>query len=478
MGGHASAIHPVLPTLGDMSAFPRALRRVITVGGALAPAVALTALLGVPGALAAPAGPSPSASAHARVAAVDLGDALPANPDLLRQMLWVRSGLVPQAEDGALRVATFSTGLSRSSPGELAEDLSEPGDPQGAQVAETVQRAAPDVVLLTDVDVDAGEDVAQSLRTNYLAVGTGGQQGIDYPHVYVSEVNNGVDTGADLDDDGIIGGSGDAYGPGDFAGQHGMVLYSKYPLDTEGIRTFTALRWDDMPGNAIPEGAYSDLERSVLRLSSSAHWDIPVTVGGETVHILAAQPSRAEDGPTGAERHHDEMRFWADYVGSDLGRDDYIVDDAGQPGGIAEGARFVLAGEFGPLTGTPLDGEDHPSAISGLLDAGIIQDPRPESRGAANLDSGSSAATEVVGHDGGGWTVVRSDFLLPSNTVTASSAGVFWPIPGQLGSQLTRVSALGGAPGEPNETTPSEHRLVWTDLVLADGDAGDGTDAG
>ena len=451
----------------------------VAVGGALAPAVALTALLGAPGAVAAPV--TGTAQWSPAVAVKDLGDALPANPDLLRQMLWMKAGLVPQAEEGALRVATFSAGLSRSAPGELAAALSQPGDPQGEQVAETVQRAAPDVVLLTDVDVDAGEDVAQSLRTNYLAVGTGGQEGIDYPHMYVAEVNNGVDTGADLDDDGIVGGSGDAFGPGDFAGQHGMVLYSKYPVDTDRIRTFTEFRWDQMPDNAIPEGAYSDLELSVPRLSSSAHWDIPLTVDGQTVHILAAQAGRAEDGPTGAERHHDELRFWADYVSGAGGQDGYIVDDAGRSGGIEDGAPFVLAGDLGPLTGTSLDEEAHPSAVARLLDTGTIQDPRPESQGAETLSSEAPDATEVAGREDGQWNLVRSDFLLPSSTVTASAAGVFWPVPGQLGSPLTRVSADGGTAGERGDTTPSVHRLVWTDLVLdgsPDTDAGAGDGAG
>ncbi|NUL47660.1 endonuclease/exonuclease/phosphatase family protein [Cellulosimicrobium funkei] len=463
-----------------MSASSRALRRVMTLGGALAPAAAVAALLGAPGALAAPAAPAvhsssatvPVAAAPHRVSSMDFGDSLSSNPDLLRQMMWIKSGQVPAAADGDLRVATFSAGLSRSAPGGLAEDLSEPGDAQGLQVAETVQRAAPDVVLLTDMDVDAGEEVAQSFRTNYLAVGTGGQRGIDYPHMYVSEVNSGVDTGADLDDDGIIGGPGDAFGPGRFAGQHGMVLYSKYPLDTDGIRTFRELPWTAMPDNAIPEGAYSELELSVLRLSSTSHWDIPIDVDGQTVHVLAAQPSRAEDGPTGAERHHDEMRFWADYLATGTGRDEYIVDDEGRPGGLSTGDPFVLAGDFGPLTGTPLDDSDHPSAVAGMLEADLIQDPEPVSQGAENLDEGEPAATEVVGREGGAWTLARSDYLLPSSSVTAAASGVFWPVPGQLGSQLTRVNAPGGELGEPNETTPSEHRLVWTDLDLA----GSGTD--
>ncbi|XKH57727.1 endonuclease/exonuclease/phosphatase family protein [Citricoccus nitrophenolicus] len=458
-----------------MSAFPRVLRRRRVLGGALMPAAAVAVLLAAPAATAAPAiqqtlAAHTSISPAQRVASFDFNDALPENPDLLRQMLWIKEGQVPSAAPENLRVATFSAGLSRSGPGELTEDLSTPGDEQGQQVAETVQRTAPDVVLLTDVDVDGGEELAQSFRTNYLAVGTGGQQGIDYPYMYVAEVNNGVDTGADLDNDGVIGGPGDAFGPGEFAGQHGMVLYSKHPLDTEGIRTFQELPWDSMPGNAIPEDTFSDLERSVLRLSSTSHWDIPVQVGDQTVHVLAARPDDAGDGFGGAERHHDEMRLWADYVSGDPADSGYIVDDEGQSGGLDEGESFILAGEFGPLTGTALHEEEHPSIIAGLLESEAIQDPEPTSRGAGVLtEDEHPMATEVVGREGGDWTVARSDYLLPSSSLTTAASGVFWPQSGQLGSHLTRANAPGGEPGEPNDTTPSEHRLVWTDLDLGSG---------
>lgn len=432
-------------------------------------AAVLSAVIGVPAVAAAPpaglaspaAGLAAQAAMNSKVgpmALVGVDDALPENPDLLRQMMWVRSGKVPAASAGDLRVATFSSGLSRSAPGMLAEELSAPGSPQAQRVAETVQRAAPHVVLLTDFDVDSGDAAAQSFRTNYLAVGTGGQEGIDYPYVYTSEVNNGVDTGADLDDDGVIGGPGDSFGPGTFAGQHGMVLFSRHPLDAEGIRTFRDLRWEAMPGNAIPDGRYSELERSVLRLSSTAHWDIPVRVAGRTVHILAAQPVDPADGTSPPARHHDEMRFWADYVAGDAA---YLRDDDGRPGGLAEDSDFVLVGDFGARAGENLD-DDHPSAISSLLESGAIQDPVPESAGARAADADHAAATRLSRNEDG-LRLIRSDYVLPSAALSATSAGVFWPADGQLGSHLTRFA---GSAGEAGAGQAAERRLVWTDLDL------------
>lgn len=432
------------------------------------PAAVVAAVIGVPAATAAPAaGLATQVAMNPGVGPMALfgfDDSLPKNPDLLRQMMWVRSGKVPEAGAGDLRVATFSAGLSRSAPGLLASELSAPGSVQAQRVAETVQRAAPDVVLLTDFDVDSGDAAAHSFRTNYLAVGTGGQEGIDYPYVYTSEVNNGVDTGADLDNDGVIGGAGDSFGPGEFAGQHGMVLFSRHPLDTEGIRTFRDLRWDTMPGNAIPDGRYTELEQSVLRLSSTAHWDIPVKVAGRTVHILAAQPVDPASGTSAAERHHDEMRFWADYIAGDA---QYLEDDAGRSGGLAEGSDFVLVGDFGPHTGQGLD-EDHPSAISTLVESEAVHDPVPESAGARAMGADQATATRVSRVDEG-LQLVRSDYVLPSAGLATTASGVFWPADGQLGSHLTRLTKADGTAGSAADGgtgQPAERRLVWTDLDM------------
>ncbi len=429
------------------------------------PAAVVAAVIGVPAASAAPAGGlATHAAMHSGVGPMALfgvDESLPTNPDLLRHMLWSRSGKVPAATAGDLRVATFSAGLTRSAPGLLADELAAPGSVQAQRVAETVQRAAPDVVLLTDFDVDSGEAAARSFRTNYLAVGTGGQEGIDYPYVYTAEVNNGVDTGADLDNDGVIGGPGDSFGPGEFAGQHGMVLFSRHPLEEDGIRTFRDLRWNTVPGNAIPEGKYTELERSVLRLSSTAHWDIPVRVGDRTVHVLAAQPEDPGAGTAPVERHHDEMRFWADYIAGDAGDTGYLEDDEGRAGGLPAGSDFVLVGDFGPRAERALDG-DHPAAIASLLESEAIQDPAPRSAGALAADPDAATATRAV-RDGGGVELLRSDYVLPSATLEATAAGVFWPANGQLGSHLTRITDS-AEDGEDRRVT--ERRLVWTDLGM------------
>ena len=94
----------------------------------------------------------------------------------------------------------------------------------------------------------------------------------------------------------------------------------------------------------------------MFRLSSKSHWDVPVEVGGRTVHVLASHPTPptfdgAED--RNGRRNHDEIRFWADYVRPGAGSG-YIYDDAGGTGGLKPGSSFVILGD---QNADPLDGD-------------------------------------------------------------------------------------------------------------------------
>ena len=66
--------------------------------------------------------------------------------------------------------------------------------------------------------------------TNYLAVAHNEAEPIDYPYFYIAPSNTGVPSGFDLDNDGIVGGPDDAFGFGDFPGQYGMVVLSRFPI--------------------------------------------------------------------------------------------------------------------------------------------------------------------------------------------------------------------------------------------------------
>jgi 3-phytase len=252
---------------------------------------------------------------------------------------------------GSLRVATFNASLNRAAAGALRTDLSTPDNAQAAAVAEIIQRVRPDLLLINEFDFD--REAARLFQDNYLSVGRNGARPIRYPHRFIAPSNTGVASGFDLNNDGRVvttpGAAGygdDALGFGAFPGQFGMVIFSKYPIEAEGVRTFQNFLWKDMPGARLPDDAttaapqdwYSAEELAVLPLSSKSHWDIPVNVNGETVHILAAHPTPPVfDGPEDRNglRNADEIRFWDDYVTP--GQGGYIYDDQGGTGGLGAG---------------------------------------------------------------------------------------------------------------------------------------------
>ena len=209
---------------------------------------------------------------------------------------WVPLPLPP----GGFRVATFNASLSRSAEGELLQDLSTPDDPQAAGVAEIIQRTRPDIVLLNEFDYVEGGAAVEAFRTNYLAVAHNGAEPIDYPYFYIAPTNTGVPSGFDLDNDGTVGGPDDAFGFGDFEGQFGMVVLSRFPIVAEGVRTFQNLLWTSMPGARLPDDPttaepadfYSPEELAVMRLSSTSHWDVPVYVGAQRRPCAGCPPDR------------------------------------------------------------------------------------------------------------------------------------------------------------------------------------------
>jgi hypothetical protein len=184
---------------------------------------------------------------------------------------------------GAVRFATFNASLNRETAGGLLRDLSTPDDAQARNVAEIIQRVRPDVLLVNEFDYDPGGRAAALFATNYLGTPQNGAEPIDYPYTFTAEVNTGVPTGIDLDNDGKAettpgarGYGNDAQGFGLFPGQYGMVVYSKYPIDRGAVRDFHKLLWKDMPGALLPKKPdgtswYSPEALAVLRLSSKSH---------------------------------------------------------------------------------------------------------------------------------------------------------------------------------------------------------------
>jgi glycerophosphoryl diester phosphodiesterase len=400
--------------------------------------------------------------------------------------------------NGSFRAAIFNASLNRSMNGELIVDLAIPDNPQAQAIAEIVQRAAPDVLLLNEFDYVPYDTAAGLFRLNYLdrpqdTLGVGGAEAANYPYAFVAPSNTGIASGFDLNNDGRIvtepgapGYGDDAFGFGAFPGQYGMAIFSKYPILEDQVRTFQTFLWKDMPGARLPDDPetpapgdwYSPEELAVLRLPSKSFWDIPVLVEGEVVHIIALHPTPPTfDGPENRNglRNADEIRIAADYVTP--GRGGYIYDDEGRYGGLEPGARFVVMGD---LNADPLDGDSADQAILQLLESDVV-DPSllPASAGGveqARLQSGANAAHrgdpafDTADFADAAPGNLRVDYILPSEARLAPrAAGVFWP---QSDDPLFPLVGTFD-PAQPGGFPSSDHRLVWTDLaVTADAQPG------
>jgi hypothetical protein len=386
-----------------------------------------------------------------------------------------------------VRFATFNASLNRGAAGDLVSDLTPPlADTvrvrQARNVAEVIQRADPDVVLINEFDFYPNGQAAELFRDNFLAEPQGGADPVDYPYYFVAPSNTGIPSGFDLNNNGVVGGPDDAFGFGFFPGQFGLVVYSKFPIDYASARTFQHFLWKDMPGARLPktpQGAdwYSTEELGVFRLSSKSHWDVPIDVRGQTVHFLVSHPTPPVfDGPEdrNGTRNADEIRFSADYVTP--GRGGYIYDDAGRRGGLDPGALFVIAGD---QNSDPVDGDSIPGAAQQLLES-----PRINARNAPTSAGGPEAAVL----QGGANTTqrgdprfdtadfsdtapgnLRADYVLPRRNIRIADSAVFWPVRSDPLFRLTgefNFAVWGAVGGFPT----SDHRLVWADLDLPEDD--------
>lgn len=409
----------------------------------------------------------------------------------------VSGAIAPQsASSSDIRFASFNTSISerRTAEGQFIDVLSTPDTPQIQTITEIIQRVNPDVVLLNEFDYDSNGTAARLFQENYLSVGQNtlglsqGAEPLSYAYRYVAPTNTGISSGFDLDNNGTVatqpgtpGYGNDAFGFGTFPGQYGMVVYSKYPIVQEEVRTFQKFLWRDMPDALLPDNPatpepndwYSPEELDVFRLSSKTHWDVPINVDGNVIHVLASHPTPPvfDDPPAFPEgvdfngrRNYDEIRFWADYINPEKG--DYIYDDAGSSGGLKPGASFVIMGD---QNADPYDGDSTNNAIRQLTDNALINTSvTPASKGGveqAILDGGVNLThqgdpgfdTSDFGDSSSG--NIRVDYALPSKDLKIVDAGVFWP------SREDALFPLVGDRDLPISQLPSsDHNLVWVDV--------------
>lgn len=353
-----------------------------------------------------------------------------------------------------IRVATFNAALTRKGPGLLLRDILKGKDTQISAVVAIIQTVRPDILLINELDHDY-ENLALRAFLDLLALDTDGRDGLRYPYFYAPPQNTGVPSGQDLDGDGRLGGPADAYGFGYFRGQYAMALVSRFPINTDQARDFSDLLWKQIPDAQMPKAADGSAFPSydalhVMRLSSKAHWDVPVTLpDGRVLHLLASHPTPPVfDGPEdmNGKRNRAEILFWDNYIRDAL---------------LPEQADFVLLGD---LNADPKDGEGSHDAINTLLTSNYLTDPKQASDGAtaasktqqgANLAQKGNAATDTADwRDDPAPGNLRVDYVLPAKTLNVTNAGVFWPTPTESGFDWI------GSDGRAS----SDHRLVWVDL--------------
>ncbi len=362
-----------------------------------------------------------------------------------------------------VRFATFNVAMNRKKEGQLKSELVSGKSGKTEKIAEIIQRIRPDVLLLNEFDYDADGQGVESFQKEFLGKPHDEQEPIEYEYVYFQSVNTGVDSKLDLNNDGKLGTANDAYGYGEFPGQYGMVVLSKYPIDWENIRTFQNFLWKDMPDYQWPivpatdKPYYQQEVRELFRLSSKSHWDVPVKIGEKTIHFLVAHPTPPvfdEEEDRNGCRNHDEIRFWADYVS---GQSDYLYDDNRKFGGLEPGATFVIAGD---LNADPVDGDSSKQAATQLTEHTLINNSfTPKSDGGAYYAKEQGQANDKQkgdpAFDTGDFNDfsvgnMRIDYCLPSKSLKTVDSGVFWPKPGQPSGDLVGAS---------------DHRMVWIDIV-------------
>ena len=338
-----------------------------------------------------------------------------------------------------LRLASFNTELSRKGPGLLLRDILKQTDDVIA-VARVITHINPHIIALQDIDYDA-DNIALTALADLLR-----EYGADFPYVFSLRPNTGRITGLDMDGDGKLGEAQDAQGYGRFAGDGGMGLLSKFPIQSESVQDYSNLLWKDLPNANLPkvDGKLfpSSEVLNIQRLSTTGHWIVPISISQNTTFsalMFHATPP-VFDGPEDRNglRNHDEITMWSEILDGKLGAE--------------IGSDFAI---LGTTNLDPVDGEGLHTAMTALLSHPKLHDPQPSSIGAiqnADPSHQGPAAHDTVDYKGPG--NLRVDYVLPSSNMTVTGSGVFWPDPA--------ISDILG----PDSMAAGRHRLVWVDVIL------------
>ena len=269
-----------------------------------------------------------------------------------------------------------------------------------ASVQDAINTVNPDIIALQSFDYDL-TGAALAAFSDSLAQ--------PYAHQFANAPNTGVPTGLDLNGDGRRGTERDAQGFGRFRGQGGMAILSRWPIQTQAVIDHTDVVWSSLEdGLWDAADVLTDEARPIQRLSTTAHWQVPVTIGETTLTLLTYHATPPVfDGPEdrNGRRNADETLFWLPILGT-----------ATNP---------VLLGDANL---DPNRGDGRSEAMQTLLDHPVLQDPHQGT---------DSVVFEQTGP-------LRVDYVLPAVTLKIVDAGFHWP----------------------QGKDPSRHALIWEDIAL------------
>ena len=324
----------------------------------------------------------------------------------------------------------------------MLRDLLDDDDPSIAAILMVIAQVRPDVLVLTDFDYDADGLAAAAFQTRL------GAHGLEFEHMYFQPPNSVHMTSLDLDGDGYLGGNDDRQGFGRFAGDEGMLVLSRLPIDHASSHDYSAITWSSLSWATLPvnDGAPfpSPAAQQLQRLSSSGHWQVtfvPDNANPFSVLIHNATPP-VFDGPEDRNglRAKDELAFWS-----------HFIDGAFGPAP----EHFVLAANTNL---DPNDGDGHSNAMAHLLSSPALIDAQPSSRGAAEQYDPSQSGPAAL--DTANWPEVdgpgnlRVSYVLPSSNWDVLGSGVFWPPTAGKDAWILGQDGLAAGP----------HHLVWVDV--------------
>jgi len=366
-----------------------------------------------------------------------------------------------------IRIALFNIWELSSEKLQMVNDQGQGMNEQLIAAAQIIQKINPDILVINEIDHDY-DNLDQGLQLNlirfekhYLRVG---ENRVAFSYKFTAPCNTGIPTGLDLNQDGIVSDESqvgtrdygaDCFGYGTYPGQYAMGLYSKFPIDSNHVRTFKKFLWKDLPEHHMPPDYYTADAVQIFRLSSKSHWDIPIHIDGKTLHLFLSHPTPpAFDGEEdrNGRRNFDEIKFWVHYINND----EALYDDKDVQGGYNSSDPFLIAGDLNASRHSDTRFEymtaidqlhNHPKIIeSGKW---IVSRGGWEGRVKGPPDYWERN-TAKFGND----YRMQIDYLLPSKEIEIKKGGVFWP------------SEKKDPQGNSLAEKASDHRLVWLDIIL------------